>query len=720
MAIKEYYKDSREYLLDLMKFLDLKLYKFILREDLQNKNVNPFKGLVITEEDVLKTLDGEEIKSQKIEDIENQIQNIILKINDKLLESEHKNIDLRLGRLCNTFDLTEVEKNLIIIGMCIEVNPKYEKIFAYIQDNINKKRPSLNLGLKLLDISDYEKLDFMNKTKSNSFFRLFILSNNSFESYDAFLSNDLVIHNRIIDYILDNDNLDSDIENCAQLIEFKSDVLYTKQARKNIDEIYSYINNYFEYEGHDEENLFIFLHGDKGVGKKHIANIYSVDNKKDLIILDILILIKSGIYIKDFMRNVIRETVLRQGVMVFDNYQSLSQVENFEIALKDLFSYFKYYQEPIFIVSEEKFITNDYFSKNTVYVKQIDRPNFEMRKELWELYAREYEVDFLDIDDLSTKFNFAPLQIKNTVKSIKSKELNEDNLLKEIYASCYEQVDTKLTDKAVKVKVTYDWEQLILPVDEKKLLRDACNQVKNRFKVYESWGFGKKVAYGKGLSIICAGPPGTGKTMSAQVMANELKLELYRIDLSQMVSKYIGETEKNLHMIFSQASLSNAILFFDEGDALFGKRSEVKSSNDRYSNIETSYLLQKMEEYEGITILTTNFIKNIDKAFLRRINYIVNFPFPDFESRKLIWEITVPNDAPISVDVDFDFLAKTFEIAGGNIKNVLVYAAFLAAQEKKDISMKHILFSAKYELQKMDKLLLKDDFGEYRYILDEF
>ena len=191
----------------------------------------------------------------------------------------------------------------------------------------------------------------------------------------------------------------------------------------------------------------------------------------------------------------------------------------------------------------------------------------------------------------------------------------------------------------------------------------------------------KKLSLGKGLNALFAGPPGTGKTMAAEVIAGELQLDLYKIDLSQVVSKYIGETEKNLDRIFTAAESANAILFFDEADALFGKRSEVKDSHDRYANIEIGYLLQKMEEYEGVAILATNLRQNLDEAFVRRMHFVVDFPFPDEEHRRRIWGVTFPREAPLGADIDFCALAREVRLAGGNIKNIALAAAFYAAAD---------------------------------------
>jgi SpoVK/Ycf46/Vps4 family AAA+-type ATPase len=231
--------------------------------------------------------------------------------------------------------------------------------------------------------------------------------------------------------------------------------------------------------------------------------------------------------------------------------------------------------------------------------------------------------------------------------------------------------------------------------------------------VYIDWGFEKKLSLGKGLNILFAGESGTGKTMAAEIVANELHLDLYKIDLSSIVSKYIGETEKNIDQIFKEAEASNAILFFDEADAIFGKRSEIKDSHDRYSNIEVNYLLQKLEDHREIVILASNLAKNIDSAFVRRMQFWIEFPFPEEQNRLVIWKNMFPEKAPRSEDVDFEFLARQFNITGGAIKNIVLTGAFLAAEESSPISLRHLIMATKREYEKMGRPILRSDFGKY-------
>ncbi|MCT4620609.1 MAG: ATP-binding protein [Marinisporobacter sp.] len=723
MEKRLFYENSNEYIIDLLKLLDLKIQRLILIENPEQlKDLNPWKGMTISEGEVSEIFnhDISEEKLKEINELNKELKKLTTEIENKILESNNKGMELNFEKLIETFQLDPIEKNILLVGISVELDAKYEKLYAFLQDNINKKRPSIDLGLRLLNLSSKEKLHFRNKIRKESFLKIFILKNDPFQRDESFFSSEIIIDEKIVDYILGNENMDIDLIDMISFYKYRPFKFESIGNDKIVENVALTIENFLSDYDQYQNNLFIYIQGDKGIGKKHEVKKYCHSIKKDLLIVDLKVLAVKEISLRKIVMKIIREGVLREATICFENFHCIEEIlEDKNILLKDFLSMTTYFIEPVFILSEKTYNQNKFFNENTVVSFKLDRPDYKTREQLWEFYAKKYKVENLYYKDLAVKFHFTPLQIKNTIKGTKSKLLLHTDKEKIIYESCYKQVDNQLTQKAVKVNLGYDWNQLILPNEQKRLLMDACNQVKNRYLVYNEWGFDKKIAYGKGLAIICAGPPGTGKTMSAQVIANELNLELYRIDLSQVISKYVGETEKNLHHIFSEASLSNAILFFDEADSIFGKRSDVKSANDRYANIETSYLLQKIEEYEGITMLATNFLNNIDDAFLRRINFIIKFPFPDKETREKIWKITIPSNAPIE-DLDFDFIAKTFEMSGGNIKNTIIYAAFLAAQENQKIGMKHILFAAKYELQKMDKLLLKENLGEYVYLLEEY
>jgi len=278
-----------------------------------------------------------------------------------------------------------------------------------------------------------------------------------------------------------------------------------------------------------------------------------------------------------------------------------------------------------------------------------------------------------------------------------------------LWDACRMQARPRLDDLAQRIEPAATWDDIVLPEAQRRTLRDIAMHVRHRMTVYETWGFATKDERGLGISALFSGVSGTGKTMSAEVLANELRLDLYRIDLSAVVSKYIGETEKNLRRVFDAAEEGGAILLFDEADALFGKRSEVKDSHDRYANIEVSYLLQRMESYRGLAILTTNLKSALDTAFMRRIRFILQFPFPDVGQRAEIWQRVFPRETPTE-RLDFNRLAR-LNVTGGNIRNIALNAAFLAAEAGTPVRMTHLLRAAQSEYTKLEKSLTDAEIG---------
>ncbi|MFO7539811.1 MAG: ATP-binding protein [Chloroflexota bacterium] len=277
----------------------------------------------------------------------------------------------------------------------------------------------------------------------------------------------------------------------------------------------------------------------------------------------------------------------------------------------------------------------------------------------------------------------------------------------QLWDACLTNTRPRLDQLAQRIEPKATWDDIVLSDELAGLLHQIATQVRHRNTVYDAWGFREKMSRGLGLSALFAGESGTGKTMAAEVLANELELNLYRIDLSAVVSKYIGETEKNLRRLFDAAEDGGVILFFDEADALFGKRSEVKDSHDRYANIEINYLLQRMEAYQGLAILATNRKSALDAAFMRRLRFVVNFAFPDLAQRQAIWQRILPPQMP-QADLDYDHLAR-LNLTGGSIQNVALNAAFLAAQRDEPVTMPLILEAARAELRKMERPLRERD-----------
>ncbi|MGK7904653.1 MAG: ATP-binding protein [Hormoscilla sp.] len=346
--------------------------------------------------------------------------------------------------------------------------------------------------------------------------------------------------------------------------------------------------------------------------------------------------------------------------------------------------------------------------------KPVETDSREWEKvEPQKLYPEIMIIDWSTAQGIGLEQIYLSNTITNTAKKWENFDgfflsSGDNSLLEQLWDRCLERTRPKLENLAQPIEVKAGWEDIVLPKEETMLLKQIASQVRQRGIVYEEWGFHRRMNRGKGISALFAGESGTGKTMAAEVIAKALRLHLYRIDLATVVSKYIGETEKNLRRLFDAAEDGGAILFFDEADALFGKRSEVKDAHDRYANIEIDYLLQRLEAYRGLAIMATNKKSSLDRAFMRRLRFIVNFAFPGVEERAEIWQKVFPKETPIE-GLDWNRLSQ-FNLTGGNIHSIALNAAFMAAEARTAVTMELVLAAARMEFKKLDKLINEADF----------
>lgn len=341
---------------------------------------------------------------------------------------------------------------------------------------------------------------------------------------------------------------------------------------------------------------------------------------------------------------------------------------------------------------------------------ELPRPSAAEQALLWTKALGEPREQDIDLQVLTSTFQLTGGQIRDAAEAARSLAHYRGAVdgrvsMADVTSACRLRHGRKLAALARRIPPQYGWDELVLPADRKAALREFCLQLKHRSRVMGDWGFGRRAGQGRPLAALFSGPPGTGKTMAAAVIAAELGVDLYHIDLSRVVSKYIGETEKHLEEVFADAEAANAALFFDEADALFGKRSEVRDAHDRYANMETSYLLQRIDSYEGVIILASNFVRNIDEAFVRRLGFMIEFPAPGPAERLRIWQGLWPKETPLGPDVSLEFLAERLDLSGGYLRNIALAAAFLAAEEGTPVGMKHLLHAARREYQKMGKVL---------------
>jgi hypothetical protein len=312
-------------------------------------------------------------------------------------------------------------------------------------------------------------------------------------------------------------------------------------------------------------------------------------------------------------------------------------------------------------------------------------------------------------------FRLAPEQVMRAARSATLHAAAEGRHLEpqDLYGGARAQNAAGLERLARRIEPVVAWPDLVLPRAVVGQLRELAGRARHRDLVLDGWGMGRRSSKGRGITALFAGDSGTGKTMSAEVIAGELGLDLYVIDLSTVVDKYIGETEKNLDRVFSEADRVNGILLFDEADSIFGKRSEVKDARDRYANVEVAYLLQRMEQFDGMAILTTNLRANVDEAFVRLLDSIIDFPMPEQDDRLRIWQTNLPHGLPLAADIDLDFLARAFKLSGGNIRNVAVGAAYRAAEAGRPVAMLDLVRETEREYRKLGRLVVESEFGTH-------
>lgn len=628
-------------------------------------------------------------------------------------------ITLRLDELTRNFQLTPVDLEVLLICLAPELDLRYERLYAYLQSDVTKKRPSVELVLNLL-YPYFKTVEAKLAARQRFIPSAPLLKHHLLKVSDDFklplLSKSLKLDDRIANYLLNVDEIDSRLQlyTTYKIPQIKlEDLLLPVEVKQRLKLLAQ------QQDMMAAQPIFYFQ-GPYGVGKQATAEAFCQQIGMGLLVVDgeRLLNLEAATF-EAAINLVCREATLQQAALYWQGFDSLLE-EGKQAWLKSLLRQFEKEDQLTFLAGNVIWEPVDALHHRPFLRVEFSYPTTTERVQLWKHYLgdnADYESE-TELKILASKFRFSGGQIEDaaaTARNVAQWRDPEDDLmtLTDLYAACRLQSNRQLSKLATKIEPHYKWSDIILPADQVQQLREMCNCVKYRSLIYDEWGFDRKLSLGKGLNVFFSGLPGTGKTMAAGIIAGELGLELYKIDLSTVVSKYIGETEQNLARIFNEAESSNAILFFDEADALFGKRSEVRDSHDRYANIEISYLLQRMDEYRGVVILATNLRKNMDDAFVRRMHFSVDFPFPNKKDRLRIWEKIWPDTTPRSPNVNLDFMATRFEIAGGNIRNIALAAAFLAADEGGAISMNHLIWATRREYQKMGKIVAEGEFGEY-------
>lgn len=736
------YASCWEHYADELQLLDLKLQWLYLRRKkrMTEWQVDPFNGMFVSEEEFMGLINAAAPLpeyDQEAELLLERLHEAEEAVDRRLAQSGLTGVFLPLPYIERIFGMQAWERQCIMIALAVELDRKYERIFGFLIDDLTAKHPNISLLLQLAcrDLGEMSAAR-LSLSPSGKLAKYMLYKEAGELTTRSLLSKLVFLDRRMVRFLLDETVLHSE-EELFRVTQRHALDMPLPQLRTGLelqDQLQTFVREMYAPGKKERKRIAFYIWGPSGAGKKLQVQHCCRSFGKPVLFADLSAMLLLDKPFDLLLDEVLREAILHQAILGLTHVEVLFPEEPDLLSrqrLEAVYHCLNSYNGLLFLLADKHQRLSSELKERLVIDLEIPIPDDEQRHKLWESFALECGLNYkVDWAVFGSKFRFTPGQINRALMLAQgfaawngsrnsenaahlAKRSGIDVVEAALYKACFMQVQHRLAKKAVRIQPKYAWEDIILPTEQKEQLRQACNQMKYRSIVYNRWGFERKLAYGKGLSMLFAGPPGTGKTMSAQVVANELQLELYKIDLSQVISKYIGETEKNLHEIFEEARLSNAILFFDETDALFGKRSEVKDSHDKYANIETAYLLQKMEEYEGITVLATNLLNNIDEAFIRRISYIIKFPFPDEEQREKIWRSMFPKEAPIGDDVDFKYVASKFQVAGGYIKNIAVSSAFMAADAGTVIGMRHILQAVKYEMQKTGKIWNKDDVDMY-------
>lgn len=605
---------------------------------------------------------------------------------------------LRLCRLAETFELDRFELDALLICLAPALDLRYEKLYGYLQDNVSRTQPSVNLILQLLcepGIKRFGALSYF--TDESPMFRHRLLEWAS--EANTLLRQTLRVEGTVVAWLLGRYRRAGALRDHIELLHPSA----TDTDQLLAGDVWSELRTMMAH------TPIVAFHGPDRMRQDATARLLAADLDRSLLRINLGAAADDGITPKRAVRRGLRDARLTDAIPYFRGWDvCLADGEPAAVLLDSLCAY----PDVVILAARSAWHTGTVDRDRRFVWQAFPVPSYTERQTLWQHFLRPFAANEHDIDGLAGQFALTAGQIRAAVSSARDRAARREESVRttDLFAAARSHSSLRLGSLARKIDPRFGWEDIVLPEDQVQRLRELVATVRGRPQVLDAWGVGRKLASSSGVTALFAGPPGTGKTMAAEVIASELGLDLYKIDLSSVVSKYIGETEKNLERIFDEAEASNAILFFDEADALFGKRSEVRDSHDRYANIEISYLLQRMESYDGVTILATNLRANLDDAFTRRLQFVVDFPFPEEEDRLRIWRTLFPPDVPRADDLDLDLLARRFKLAGGNIRNVIVSAAYLAANDGGTVTMDHLLHGTRRELQKMGKWVGEEDF----------
>lgn len=673
---------SRAYVRARLEALESVVAERLLTEG-QGRVADPLRGLRITAEQLQDELRRKPSAAPAVRDVGEAFARRIVDALDQVPEAAQP----RLHRLARRLGLDELDVTLLVIAAAPELDRRFERFYSFLNDDVSLRRVTVGLALELAGLERDDAAARARLAPGGRLHRLALVDLQQAER--PVLSRTVQVHEHVVEHLLGGDPVDEDL----------APLLRPRRA--------------------DPSSASAELTAAVKAGTRlvYCQEVTGADAYAD--VCDALVAVGQTPFTidldqvdgPDLSRPVVRAAALGGAVPV------VRVPARAPLAMRRLIDALLALPWPVVVIGSGQW--EPLWSDEIPYQHQARRLSGPARLEVWGAALSDLDHDVTDADEAAGAFRLTAHQIERVtagaaqLATLEGRRVTAHDLREQARG----QNNAALERVAVRVHPRASWADLVLRADQLDRLREVEVRARHADLVLNQWGMGDG-SRRRGIISLFAGPPGTGKTMAAEVIGDALGLDLYVINLATVIDKYIGETEKNLERVFEAATGVNGILFFDEADALFGKRSEVKDARDRYANVETAYLLQRLERFEGTAILATNLKANIDEAFSRRIDVFVDFPMPEPDERVRIWTSALARSLPVRADVDIDFLARSFELGGGNIVNVVVTAAYLAAESGGTVGMAELVRATGREYRKLGRLCTKAEFGEHLHLAE--
>ena len=602
-------------------------------------------------------------------------------------EAEHHGAELRLRRLATNFDLSEIDIELLLIALAPDVDVRFERLYGYLQDDVSRRRASIGLGLELCGVQPTSAFARSRLAAGSPLVDAGLLL---IEDADRpMLTRSLRVPDRVTAHLLGSDAVDPVVAALAYQPEPSAPDVAVALAR--------WLRGPGSHLGYVRER--------PGASGASLAVAALAAVSRTALTLDLERLPA------DYDAVALATLIAREARLVGAGIVA-GPVESLVPRGLPAIRAFAEMRAPVILVGARAW--DPAWAREVPYLCEAPIPDAVQRAQLWR-QSLEIENHPVDAAGTMAQFRLTADQVHRATRAARMEaQASEKPLDEEILKSgARAQNAAGLERLSRRIQPAVRFADLVLPPEPHDQLRELLTRARYRERVLDVWKMGGPSSRRRGLTALFAGASGTGKTMAAEVLAGELGLDLYAVDLATVVDKYVGETEKNLDRIFAESERVNGVILFDEADALFGKRSEVSDAHDRYANVEVAYLLQRMELFDGIAILATNLRANLDEAFTRRLDSLVDFPEPEAEHRLLLWERSLGMSVPRADDLDLEFLAEAFKLSGGAIRNIVVAAAYAAAEADRQITMRDLVRATQREYLKLGRLCVESEFGPY-------